>query len=628
MDAPDKPTDPNEVELTEGNKKTPPEKNNEKQQQLIEDINITFCTHVGWDGVLVMLFSLGIAGLFVYITFLYTKSFQAWHRPGVWVFMVFAVLYILVTIQYLFIWKKLATKFSKDNEHKKKQHCHDLQQFYKKFSINGVLYLWKMYFFEFLESINQIINLLTIYLCTLPNEVTTSMCIVLVIDAFFRAYQLKQPHSIVRRNRQIKVDVLLDFLCVAVPLSTIWFGYDIPISMPEMNQIIIWPSFSLLNKLRSIFRENIRARSDNAIIHEQNKLSFTIKRNRKSMFRKMSSEKISEMQGKRMPQTVSTTFCIYNIVNGLFFLVVAIAHVAMKPTGCDEITWGKGCENKVPFCKSLFTPTCNCVSLKIENDYKVVALPTNSLVDEMTGLRKIFIRNCNLTTLPPRMEKLTEMVDFEISFNKLNAFNVNVLKWKKIDKLHLMHNNISSYNEAVWTHPILTALSFAYNKIQMPIGKINMPSLTFLELDYNNIILTQKTFGADTTPNLLDLYLNGNPLKTFPSESLKTSLSYLGIRDCNLKSLPSYFSEFRELRYLDARDNNISMVGNDLKQLLETNDVESYFSGNPVCNIDDSLDCEPLCSKSCWSRKVSNDGICDVDCNSESCGYDGGDCKM
>ena len=57
----------------------------------------------------------------------------------------------------------------------------------------------------------------------------------------------------------------------------------------------------------------------------------------------MSGEKISEMQGKRMPQIVSTTFCIYNIVNGLFFLVVAIAHLAMQPTGCDEITWGKGC---------------------------------------------------------------------------------------------------------------------------------------------------------------------------------------------------------------------------------------------------------------------------------------------
>ena len=49
----------------------------------------------------------------------------------------------------------------------------------------------------------------------------------------------------------------------------------------------------------------------------------------------------------------------------------------------------------------------------------------------MTGLRKVFIRNCNLTKLPPRMEQLTEMVDFEISFNRLEDFMVDVGKWKK-----------------------------------------------------------------------------------------------------------------------------------------------------------------------------------------------------
>ena len=107
----DKPADPNEVELTEVDKKTPPEKNNKKRNKRIY-VNITFCTHVGWDGVLVMLFSLGIAGLFVYITFLYTKKFQAWHRPGVWVFMVFAVLYTLMTLMSLFTWKKIAKSYS------------------------------------------------------------------------------------------------------------------------------------------------------------------------------------------------------------------------------------------------------------------------------------------------------------------------------------------------------------------------------------------------------------------------------------------------------------------------------------------------------------------------------------
>ena len=54
MKVPDKPADPNEVELTEGNKKTPPEKNNKKRKKLIINVKITFCTHVGWDGVLVI----------------------------------------------------------------------------------------------------------------------------------------------------------------------------------------------------------------------------------------------------------------------------------------------------------------------------------------------------------------------------------------------------------------------------------------------------------------------------------------------------------------------------------------------------------------------------------------------
>ena len=107
---PDKPADPKEVELTEADEKTPPKSNN--QEQLTVDVEITFWTHVGWDGVLVMLFSLGIAGLFVYIVYLYTKKFQAWHRPGVWVFMVFAVLYVLLVVKCLWTWKKMATAFT------------------------------------------------------------------------------------------------------------------------------------------------------------------------------------------------------------------------------------------------------------------------------------------------------------------------------------------------------------------------------------------------------------------------------------------------------------------------------------------------------------------------------------
>ena len=149
------------------------------------------------------------------------------------------------------------------------------------------------------------------------------------------------------------------------------------------------------------------------------------------------------------------------VLFGLFFTVVALSHIAMQPSGCDEI-WSKGCENKIPFCNKVFTPSCNCASLKIENNKSLVTLP-DSLVDDMQDLRKVFIRNCNLTALPPRMETLTEMVDFEVSFNRLQRFDVDVSKWERLETLLLNNNNITAYNDAIFTHDNLAYLDLSDN---------------------------------------------------------------------------------------------------------------------------------------------------------------------
>ena len=165
---------------------------------------------------------------------------------------------------------------------------------------------------------------------------------------------------------------------------------------------------------------------------------------------------------------------------GMFFLVVAIAHLASKPTGCDVTTWEKGCVNKIPFCNTLFTPKCNCASLKIENNKSLIKLP-DSLADEMTGLRKVFIRNCNLTNLPPKMEQLTEMVDFEISFNRLEEFMVDVRKWEKLDRLSLIYNELKRYNQtALWTHPHLGYLDVSDNiGMELPTDTTKLECLRF-----------------------------------------------------------------------------------------------------------------------------------------------------
>ena len=153
-----------------------------------------------------------------------------------------------------------------------------------------------------------------------------------------------------------------------------------------------------------------------------------------------------------------------------------------------------------------------------------------------------------------------------------------------------------------------------------------MPSLLQLALA-NNSVEMDANFDSRMFPSLLDLFLNGNTLKVFPDQSLQHSLQYLGVARCRLRGLPAYLKEFRYLKYLDARDNNISIVPEEIKALVQENKVESYFADNPVCRVDKSLDCEPLCSKYCWLRDEPGNGFCDFGCNSKACKYDGGDCE-
>ena len=131
--------------------------------------------------------------------------------------------------------------------------------------------------------------------------------------------------------------------------------------------------------------------------------------------------------------------------------------------------------------------------------------------------------------------------------------------------------------------------------LRMPTSGISLPSLNYLNLQENDMVFTTP-FQVEFFPQLLYLYLSGNHLKVFPAKNLKNILK-LDIARCKLIDVPLAVSQYRDLRYLDARDNNITTVEDDLKALIEKNNVKAYFSGNAVCNEDSSLDCKPLCSR-------------------------------
>ena len=52
---------------------------------------------------------------------------------------------------------------------------------------------------------------------------------------------------------QILLDAFTDMFFMIVPLSVLWFAYQMPIASEEILFIIIMPSLSLLGKLRGLF---------------------------------------------------------------------------------------------------------------------------------------------------------------------------------------------------------------------------------------------------------------------------------------------------------------------------------------------------------------------------------------
>ena len=250
----EKPTTTADVELTT----TKGTENDTEQQQPKTEVKISFCTHVGWDGILVMLFLLILAGMCIFLTYSYTK-FNSFDREFVWVFVLMACIFLSLVLYYLIRWKQMVVTFMEEEEAKsqeKKTEDQDAETCFQKakekysdFQVFGKYYLLQLYTFEIVESINQIKNVYVVYTCSLPVGWVATICIALGIDCFHTFSFMIRENNPGRRDRQIIIDTCVDFACIILPLTLMWFGsYRVPISVEDMVEIVIIQAFTMLMK--------------------------------------------------------------------------------------------------------------------------------------------------------------------------------------------------------------------------------------------------------------------------------------------------------------------------------------------------------------------------------------------
>eukprot|EP00944_MAST-04C_sp_MAST-4C-sp1_P001060 g1060.t1 len=622
------------------------------QAQLVQNVlkKMRWWDIVGCRGLLVLALILAVAVLHTLVVYISSKKFTYVNRNGIWIFIFSAIAYGFLFLHLVFRWKNQTITWVEknfgDKIHKRKKiHAFSQARFWYKdyFGIErGKFYFWRMYTMEFIENGVQLYNIITVYLCMLPLGWSILFSCILICESLCRAniigkkiwYSKTQNITVPEKDFQFGLDICIDFFFLVTPIAVTYFVYDLWPSVQEITWMLMFPTISLFSKLRRMMQESMHQYAESMLNKELARVSISKSRQRKSIFGSTFSEKIAKLQNKSFPYrakilvlvlsicfaTLVIVLVVVQAVSVIFFTNDLNCHTFISESDASKKHWDEGCDVKVLFCKNMFVPKCDCAVLNIKN-HNITKLADRFV--ELTALRGVFINNGPLKALPKNMEKITSMNRFILMFNHLEDFQVDILKWTRLNDLDLSFNNISEYHENLWLHPQLVNLFVNNNPSFRTPKKVFLPQLTLLEMSNNSIPIPELNLPAIT-----DLYLNGNIMPQLPNnfELWKNTLLYLGVARCGLKSLDN-IDVLTKLMYLDARNNSLASVSNEVKSLITSKKgFESYFSGNPVCNSDLELNCQPLCTDYCWTHSGFKNGVCDHQCDSEACDFDGGDC--
>lgn len=630
---------------------------------LLTDLEFTFCSHFGWDGTLVLLFMIGVAVFFILLFYFYTDFFRLVDRDWVWVFPTFSCAYVALTLRYLFGWKNIAKSFTEkilseetigttmntsneEGERGKISICTRLGWCKSSFALEGRLFLWKLYFSEIAGIIVQTNNMASIFLCTLPIEITSVLCLLYCIEASHSVWTALLPNTPKRRDRQLKIDLFFSIIYISLPMLFPWLVYDVTIDMFHLYSIILYPTFSVLLVIDDILEGIVRNRSSLHVNKTQTRVSSRFSRRRESLFGVDVHLQNAKEQENAVPTLLKFGFVGSKIIFALFFFVIQIIHwvsynSAGGKCGIDEnsVQLWNGCNVKVPFCMNLVEAKCDCAFLTIKKHNMSTLPPAFSM---MKSLQKASIYNGPLKHLPENIGlMLPRLAYLSIDFNKLRTLPPSLGAAKKLTRLYAQFNEITSIPKEIWQHKSLIELELGTNHIKSISEEINMEGLYILGLSNNSI----KSFppGIHHSVYLRDIYLDGNHLTSIPKEfSLLLKLEYLILSRNNLtaSSFPLELKKMSHLNTFDLRNNSIVKLPcwfgeyENLETLL--------IHGNPACsngwvdsmecsaNLKDKIKregqgCSQQCTAFCLETLLQYQG-CVPQCNSKECGYSNGYC--
>ena len=116
-----------------------------------------------------------------------------------------------------------------------------------------------------------------------------------------------------------------------------------------------------------MYDESLRRKTEKRILQVQTKQSRIVSRRRESIYGEIHSANVAKLQNAALGTTARKVIFLFNFLVASLLIVIMVFQLAQYKENdkiCAEqlgtLFWERGCRVKVPYCHSLFTPTCNC----------------------------------------------------------------------------------------------------------------------------------------------------------------------------------------------------------------------------------------------------------------------------
>ena len=457
--------------------------------------------------------------------------------------------------------------------------------------LNGQYYLLKLHAMEIFEHVNQTINFITVYSCSLAPWATFLMAVLLIAETSWTTYNMFYLKSSIARDRQIAVDIISDLFCVLFPCLLIYTVFDIPISLIEMIQIGIIPLCYMALKIRSLLREmqrigRLKLKYNDEMVRENAARKPNKRVRRVSVLHPEESAIFQQMKALSFLDKwfdLRWFFLIVNVGFIIFFSSLVIVQAATLPTDdvCNNLLatelWEK-CLVQVPFCQDPYVGHCDCAVFETTN-YSRQELP--EAFGKMKSLLKIKIVGGQLRALPVEFgQNHRQLKMLTIEENQLKELPQSVAETSLI-KLYLRDNLLESLPLNIGKVR-LAELDISGNRFTtLPADEIGkLDNLGHLFISNNELTSLPKEIGQ--LHELVRLEANRNHFSVLPdSIGRLIKLERVTFANNSLSMLPDSIGELIYLQYASFKDNQLSVLPESIRQWKNIKSL--YMDGNPLC---------------------------------------------